>query len=127
MQNMNWAPLLPIIFLSVMIAVIQLADVFRREQGSSPAYGLSLFATLALTLWFAVQAASGETHYVFSNMAVFDPMAQVLSSFCALATLVTFVYTRGYLADREMFNGEFYILALFTLLGQIVMISATTS
>lgn len=93
MQNMNWAPLLPIIFLSVMIAVIQLADVFRREQGSSPAYGLSLFATLALTLWFAVQAASGETHYVFSNMAVFDPMAQVLSSFCALATLVTFVYT----------------------------------
>ncbi|WP_055324583.1 NADH-quinone oxidoreductase subunit NuoN [Ralstonia solanacearum] len=123
MQNMNWAPLLPIIFLSVMIAVIQLADVYRREQSNSPAYCLSLFTTLALTVWFAVQAASGETHYVFSNMAVFDPMAQVLSSFCALATLVTFVYTRTYLADRDMFSGEFYILALFTLLGQVVMIS----
>ena len=123
MQNMNWAPLWPIVFLSVMVAVIQLADVFRKKESESPAYCLSIFTTLALTVWFAVQASSGETHYVFSNLAVFDPMAQVLSSFCSLALLVTFVYTRRYLADREMYNGEFYILALFTLLGQVVMIS----
>jgi NADH-quinone oxidoreductase subunit N len=120
---MNWAPLWPIVFLSVMVAVIQLADVFRKKESESPAYCLSIFTTLALTVWFAVQASSGETHYVFSNLAVFDPMAQVLSSFCSLALLVTFVYTRRYLADREMYNGEFYILALFTLLGQVVMIS----
>lgn len=92
-------------------------------SAASPAYCLSIFTTLALTVWFAVQASSGETHYVFSNLAVFDPMAQVLSSFCSLALLVTFVYASITWPTAGVYGGEFYILALFTLLGQVVMIS----
>jgi NADH-quinone oxidoreductase subunit N len=53
---------------------------------------------------------------------VIDPMANVLSAFCSLGMLLTLVYTRSYLV-RDMFAGEFYMLALFTLGGQIVMIT----
>ena len=50
-------------------------------------------------------------------------MANVLSAFCALGMFLTLIYTRTYLSDRDMFAGEFYMLALFTLGGQLVMIT----
>ena len=37
---------------------------------------------------------------------------------------VLFVYSRRYLANREIFKGEFYTLTFFALLGMQVMVSA---
>ena len=34
------------------------------------------------------------------------------------------LYARAYIADRQLYRGEFYTLALFALLGQMVMISS---
>ncbi|NSX05918.1 NADH-quinone oxidoreductase subunit NuoN [Cupriavidus gilardii] len=119
----NWAAVAPIIFLAIAIAAVNWIDLARGKSRSSVAYPLSLLITLVLTVWFGLNAASGETHYAFSNLAVIDPMANVLSSFSALALFVTLVYTRRYLGDRDLYAGEFYMLALFTLGGQIVMIT----
>ena len=38
--------------------------------------------------------------------------------------MVTLVYARPYVADRDMLKGEFFTLALFALLGIFVMVSA---
>jgi len=113
----------PLIFLAIAIAAVNWIDLARGKGKQSVAYPLSLIITLVLTVWFGMNAATGETQYAFSNLAVFDPMANVLSAFCSLGLFITLVYTRRYLADRDMFAGEFYMLALFTLGGQIVMIS----
>lgn len=123
MQQLNLAPMLPLIFLIVMIAVINWIDVLRSANKESVAYPLSLLTTLILTGWLAYRAATGETHYVFTQLAVFDPMGNVLAACSASALFVTFVYSRRYVQDRAMGTGEFYVLALFTLLGQFVMIS----
>src|SRR5207237_9328454 len=65
--------------------------------------------------------------YTFYNMFVSDPMANLLKLFTYLATGVTLVYSRQYAGDRGMMSGnmggEFYVLALFTTLGQMIMIS----
>ncbi|TWG86762.1 NADH-quinone oxidoreductase subunit N [Cupriavidus gilardii J11] len=119
----TWAPVAPIIFLAISIAAVNWIDLARGKGRQSLAYPLSLLITLVLTVWFGLNAADGTTHYAFANLVVIDPMANVLSSFSALALFVTLVYTRRYLADRDMFAGEFYMLALFTLGGQIVMIT----
>src|SRR5690606_27379796 len=64
----------------------------------------------------------------FNNMFVSDPMSNILKLFSYLAVALTLVYSRRYAAEREMVGGfkggEFYLLALFSLLGQMVMISA---
>ncbi|NYH98359.1 NADH-quinone oxidoreductase subunit NuoN [Cupriavidus plantarum] len=117
------APVAPIIFLAIAIAAINWIDLARGKGRQSVAYPLSLLTTLVLTVWFAINASHGDTHYAFSNLVVIDPMANVLSAFCSLGLLITLVYTRRYLQERDMFAGEFYMLALFTLGGQIVMIT----
>ncbi|MWL86686.1 MULTISPECIES: NADH-quinone oxidoreductase subunit NuoN [unclassified Cupriavidus] len=122
-SSSSLAPVAPIIFLAVAIAAINWIDLARGKNRSSLAYPLSLLVTLVLTVWFGLNAANGETHYAFANLVVIDPMANVLSAFCALGMFLTLVYTRHYLGSRDMFAGEFYMLALFTLGGQIVMIT----
>ncbi|WP_439890635.1 NADH-quinone oxidoreductase subunit NuoN [Ralstonia sp. 25C] len=122
-SSSSMAAIAPIIFLALGIGAVNWIDLARGRNRTSVAYPVSLVITLVLTVWFALNAATGETHYVFSNLAVIDPMANVLCATAALALFVTLVYTRKYLADRDMYNGEFYMFALFTLGGQVVMIT----
>ncbi|ABF07826.1 NADH-quinone oxidoreductase subunit NuoN [Cupriavidus metallidurans] len=122
-SSSSLAPVAPIIFLAIAIAAINWIDLARGKNRTSVAYPLSLLTTLVLTAWFGIDAAGGETHYAFANLVVIDPMANVLAAFCSLGMLLTLIYTRSYLAERDMFAGEFYMLALFTLGGQIVMIT----
>ena len=60
-------------------------------------------------------------------MFVSDPMANLLKLFSYLAVGITLIYSRQYATERGMLSGnlggEFYVLALFSLLGQMVMIS----
>ncbi|WP_186426411.1 NADH-quinone oxidoreductase subunit NuoN [Cupriavidus metallidurans] len=122
-SSSSLAPVAPIIFLAIAIAAINWIDLARGKNRTSVAYPLSLLTTLVLAVWFGIDAAGGETHYAFANLVVIDPMANVLAAFCSLGMLLTLIYTRSYLAERDMFAGEFYMLALFTLGGQIVMIT----
>lgn len=122
-SSSSLAPVAPIIFLAIAIAAINWIDLARGKGRTSVAYPLSLLTSLVLIAWFAMNAAGGETHYVFANLVVIDPMANVLSAFCSLGMLLTLIYTRSYLSDRDMLAGEFYMLSLFTLGGQLVMIT----
>jgi NADH-quinone oxidoreductase subunit N len=56
-------------------------------------------------------------------MYVVDPFASAMKAVVTLGYAVTIVYSRKYLEDRDLFRGEFFLLGLFSLLGQIVMIS----
>ena len=53
-------------------------------------------------------------------------MSDVLIGFTLLITLLTFVYSREYLRSRGLLCGEYYALALFAVLGMLVMISANS-
>jgi len=61
-------------------------------------------------------------------MFVSDPMSNLLKLFTYLAVGITLIYSRQYATERGMLSGnlggEFYVLALFSLLGQMIMISA---
>jgi len=64
----------------------------------------------------------GET---FFGMYIADPLAHLLKMASYLAVALTLVYGREYMQTRDMLRGgEFYVLVLFALLGQMVMISA---
>jgi NADH-quinone oxidoreductase subunit N len=68
--------------------------------------------------------------YAFDHGYVLDPLASLLKCCAAVATFLTLVYARQYSNQRGMLggslSGEFYVLALLTLLGQMIMISGNS-
>ena len=128
MNNLNLIPALPEIFLAIAISVILLVDLFTKDVKRNITYVLAIVAMGVCGLITFGSLGNGETVYTFNNMFVADPMSNILKLFSYLAVALTLVYSRQYASQRDMIGGfkggEFYILALFSLLGQMVMISA---
>jgi NADH-quinone oxidoreductase subunit N len=124
MDKLNLLAALPEIVLLVATCVVLLADVIRGR--GAPVDGVDRLAYLALlAAGLACVAQLGEpVEYAFGGMYVGDELARLLKLCACIATAVSFIYARGYIGDRQMYRGEFYTLALFSLLGQMVMISA---
>ena len=123
---MNLIPLYPEIFLLLAICAILVIDMFLTDDKRNVTYALSLLS-LVICGVLTLISSDGSTAYISNNMFVSDPMSNLLKLFSYIAVGVTLVYGRQYVSDRGMTNGnlggEFYILALFSLLGQMVMIS----
>lgn len=114
-------PALPEVFVLVMACAILLLDVITKDSKLS--YVLTLITLLGAAV-ITTLTATGETRHTFSGQFVDDAMADVLKLMGYFATLVAVVYSRAYLTDRNLLRGEFFVLALFALLGMMVMISA---
>jgi NADH-quinone oxidoreductase subunit N len=128
MNNLNLAPLYPEVFLVIAASAILLIDMFLSDAKRNLTYVLSLIALVIAGIISFADFSSGATVYTFRNMFVSDPMSNLLKLFCYLAVGLTFVYSRQYGTMRNMTNngigGEFYVMALFALVGQMVMVSA---
>lgn len=123
-EKLNIAAVYPEILLAVMAIVIAMVDLFVKCPRRTTTYALSLITIGVVAYMEAVAATQGQTVYSFSNMVVSDAMGSWLKCFTAVAVMVTLVYGRPYVADRDMLRGgEFFTLGLFALLGMFVMIS----
>ena len=119
----NLYPALPEIFVLSMVSLILLVDLFLSEKNRFITYALTQL-TLLGAAWITLSTHSPVPAYTFSNMFVDDAMSDVLKLMAYLAVFVVLVYSRAYVSLRGMFRGEFFALALFALLGMMVMISA---
>jgi len=126
MNNMNMLPASPEIFLLIAASAILLIDMFLTDAKRHVTYMLSI-VTLIICIGLSVADFSNPVTYTFSNMFVSDPMSNLLKIFSYVAVGMTLIYSRQYVTDRGMLGGtiggEFYVLGLFALLGQMVMIS----
>ena len=119
----NFTPALPEIFVLTMICAVLVIDLFLTDKNRSITYLLSQATLLgAAILTVVVQSAVPE--FTFSGMFVNDSMGTVLKLFIYLSTAVVFIYSRDYLIERDLFKGEFFVLALFAVLGMMIMVSA---
>ncbi len=120
----DFAPAYPEIFLLVMVCVVLMADLIWGGKRSNVAFLLaqaSLLGCAVITL-----STSGEgTVHTFSGMFVDDTMADILKLLVYATVSVVLIYSRTYIADRDILSGEFHSLALFATLGMMVMISAS--
>jgi NADH-quinone oxidoreductase subunit N len=60
---------------------------------------------------------------LFGGSYIADPMSLLLKLAVIVLTFFVFIYSRPYLAARGLYNGEFFALGLFGLLGMLIMIS----
>jgi NADH-quinone oxidoreductase subunit N len=124
MDKLNLVAALPEILLLIAACAVLLVDVFaRRADGDTNIDRLAIAVLLlpaAATIWQLGQPAESA----FNGMYVADGIGHVLKLTSYVAVAATLVYGRGYAIDRGMHRGETYALALFALLGQMIMISA---
>jgi NADH-quinone oxidoreductase subunit N len=126
LASLNFIPAYPEIFLAIAAISILLLDLFISDAKRYYTHALTLIA-LAVTAALNLELMnSGETQYSFYGTFVADPVAHLLKTFACLAVAMTLVYARQYAADRGLMRGELYTLALFSLLGQMVLISANS-
>jgi NADH-quinone oxidoreductase subunit N len=116
----------PEIFLLAAGCAILVIDLFLPQDARWLTFALSLAALVGaavLTLLVTVKT-DGRLAHTFNGMFVFDMMASVLKTFTYLVVAVCLVYSRGYIAERGLYRGEYFVLVLFSTLGMMVMISA---
>ena len=115
----------PELFLLGATCVLLLIDLFLTQQRRGLVHFLALLAlagTAVLTLRNGLAPDAEAT--AFGGMFVRDAVSDTLKVFIYLVTAAAFVYAKPYLIDRDLFKGEFYMLALFSVLGMMVLVSA---
>ncbi|MBY0575842.1 MAG: NADH-quinone oxidoreductase subunit NuoN [Gallionellaceae bacterium] len=120
----NLMPVAAEIFLLVMACMILIADLLFRQNNKRATYILVQLTLVGCSLITVGTHENGVVH-AFHNMIVDDLMSDVLKLLTYLAVSMMLVYSRQYLLVRGLFTGEFMVLALFALLGMMVMISAS--
>lgn len=119
----NLIPAAAEIFLLVMVCFILIVDLMLTNRSKIYTYLLVQFSLLGCSL-ITVGTHENGVYYAFNGMYVDDLMSDVLKMLSYLGMSMVLVYSRQYLLLRGLFTGEFMVLALFSLLGMNVMISA---
>ena len=113
---------LPEDFLLGAICAILLIDLFLKPAQRAITHWLSIAALLATMVLILSDVDPAKV--AFNGAYLHDGIAAVLKVFILGVTAAVFVYARGYLRDRQLFIGEFYLLCLFGVLGMMLLVSA---
>ncbi|MDR5787044.1 MULTISPECIES: NADH-quinone oxidoreductase subunit NuoN [Caballeronia] len=123
MQNASMSILWPDAVLMASVVLAWLNDTMFGPKSRGTTYLIALVSTIVCGVWFAVTALDPTPHFFFTRMYIVDPFASAMKAVVCLGYAVSIIYSKKYLEDRDLFRGDFFLLGLFSLLGQCVMIS----
>lgn len=124
MDNLHLAS--PELFMLFATSAVLVADLFLREDQRKLTYWFSQ-GTLVITLILCfgqIGDSVGTGITAFKGAYTVDSMSASLKCWILLIALGGFVYTRDYIRDRDIANGEYYVLGLFGVMGMLIMVSA---
>ncbi len=119
----NLGPAVPEMFLLAAACVALLVDAFVSDRYRQVTYQLSqagLVGAAVLTAWMWKLAPLTT----FDGSFVIDRMAVVLKVCILVVSFLVLNYGRAYLRSHNQFKGEYFVLALFAVLGAMVLVSA---
>lgn len=115
---------MPELLLLIAASVLIMVDAILGKNRELPIDRLALLCILFPGLATLYQMGQPD-QYAFNGMYVADSLAHLLKFCSYIAIAATIIYSRFYGTARGLHRGEFYSLALFALLGQMIMISAS--
>jgi NADH-quinone oxidoreductase subunit N len=127
-MNFDFIIALPEIVLLAGACALMLVDLFVKSEDRRASFVMAqcvLLACAAATL-FVLLGTGGILMHAFNKLYVADVMAHMLKLAAYGAVSMALAYSRQYLLDRGLLQGEFLTLLLFALLGMMVMISANS-
>jgi NADH-quinone oxidoreductase subunit N len=118
----TFIPVMPEIVMLVAACVVLIVDLFLTERTRLVTYALSL-AALVVT-GATIIATAGDPVVSFEGSFVRDAVADVMKMGILTVTGFAMVYAKDYLVQQGIYRGEYYTLALFSVLGMMIMSSA---
>ena len=106
----------------VAACVVLIVDLFLTERTRLVTYVLSL-AALVVT-GATIIATAGDPVMSFEGSFVRDAVADVMKMGILTVTGFAMIYAKDYLVQQGIYRGEYYTLALFSVLGMMIMSSA---
>lgn len=100
-----------------------LAELFFKQRYPSCVLGVSV-AGLLLAGLVSVVFLGQYSIVLFHGLFVSDDMAQLMKLFIIISVILGFIYSDQYMRDRQISEGDFYILGLFSTLGMMILVSA---
>lgn len=124
---MNELPLAyPEIFVLSMACLILLLDLYLPKSLKSLTYFFTQ-VTLIVGAFLCVKLPVAEETIGFGGHFAADPLAQWLKAFILGVMFVVLLYSRTYVRERNIARGEYHLLALFSTLGMMFLVSAKTT
>ena len=126
---MNMSITAEILFVLPELALLALAclalvcDVFSK----GPDKRLTLLlaqASLALVTCLVIYLYPDEPVAVFNRHYILDPLSAALKVTVCVASILAFQFSYYYFRQRDLLQGEYFVIGLFAVLGMLVMISA---
>lgn len=115
--------MIPEVVLLTAASVLILVELFLAPKLKQITFFSVQLSLLIVTVMTVMQM--GEAKQVtFNGLYIADDVARIMKIFIYITTIGVFTYSRQYVTDRAMPNGEFYILGLLSVLGMSVVVSA---
>jgi len=121
MENLNL--ILPEIFISLSIMFLLILGVFKKDS-SKITVNLSLFAILITTILTINETFSVNRETLFNGSVVIDQMSSLMKIITLIGGFLVLVISSTYLKTFKLYNIEYPILILSSILGMMVMISS---
>ena len=121
MENLNLV--LPEIFISISIMVLLILGVFKNDS-SKITFNLSLFAILITTIITFNETFSVTRETLFNESVVIDSMSSLMKIITLIGGFLVLVISSTYLKTFKIYNIEYPVLILSSILGMMVMISS---
>ncbi|VEB32909.1 NADH dehydrogenase I chain N [Legionella sainthelensi] len=121
LENIHVA--LPEMVVLATACIALLADLFLRHRYKSIAYFISCIGLIiaALISFFYIGMYKVIT---LSGLFISDDVANIMKFFIYITVLLSFIYSRNYIDERQMPSGDYYVLGMFSALGMMLLVSA---
>ncbi len=113
---------IPEIFLSLSLMFLLLLGVFKKD-GSKIVYNLSL-VSLIITVPLILNVPSDSETLIFNDSYKIDYLSNFIKILMVVSTLFVLLTSSQYLKLIKIFNMEYPILILSSILGMMVMVSS---
>lgn len=100
-----------------------LADLFFRQRNKFIAYYISCIGLVSAALVSFLYIGTFKV-IIFNGLFIGDDVAHLMKFFIYITVLLSFIYSRNYVDERQMPSGDYYVLGLFSTLGMMLLVSA---
>lgn len=114
-------PIFPELFVLVLSCLILMIGVFSKNGAPRLSFYAAQF-TLLIALLLLTQQTASTTHYFYGLFAN-DQLALALKALILAAMVFTLGYSHHYNAVNRIPANEFYVLALLSTLGMMILVS----
>lgn len=121
LENIHVA--LPEMIILITACLALLADLFLRRQLKSIAFYVAITG-LVLAACVSYLYIGDFRVLIFNKLFISDDMGHLMKFFIYISVLLSFIYSRSYIDERQIPAGDYYILGLFSTLGMMILVSA---